>query len=243
MEKNYYIDIHTHYEYKEHLNLKKIFTSEKIVGLCSSYDFESYKDLEKLRCKNIKNIFFSYGLFPEVLNIKSFDDCLKDLDNIDFSNCIGVGEIGLDNKITKDKIKREEQIKLFEKQLEIAEYKKLPVVVHSRFATKKVLNVLDGYNNKVILHWFSGTDQEIKDAFDKGYYLTINFDRTKINIDENNINQIFIETDYPIFYNNTSEITNIKEAYKIVANKNNLDINYLKEKIQNNFYRLFNIKI
>jgi TatD DNase family protein len=243
MLNTHYIDIHTHYEYKEYEKLKEIYNSEKIIGLCSSVDIETYKDLLQLQEKNIKNLYFSYGLYPDTVIKKTIDECLEEINKINFSKGIAVGEIGLDNKITKDLTKREEQKKLFKKQLEIAEQKKLPVVIHSRYATKKVMEILDGYNNKVILHWFSGSEKEIEDAFNRGYYLTINFDRTNIHITKNNIQQIFIETDYPVPYNNISKITNIKEAYKIIANKNNLNINYLKEQIQNNFIKLFKIKI
>jgi len=238
-----YIDVHTHYAFKDYEDLKKIYETENIVGLCSSTDLHSYKDLEKLKEKNINNLFFSYGLYPDVLNNKTLEECYKELDQIDFSKGIAIGEIGLDNKITKDKQKREEQKKLFEKQLEIAESKKLPVVVHSRYASKHVLETLTNFKIPTILHWFSGTDKEIDEAFSRGYFLSLNYDRTKVNITEENINQIFIETDYPIPYNNKTNILNIKEAYKIVAYKNSLNINYLQEKIQENFYRLFKIKI
>jgi TatD DNase family protein len=238
-----YIDIHTHYSYKEKEIIKNIFLKEDIIALCSSTDIQSYIDLKNLKQEKINGLFFSYGLYPDVINNNTFEECVKNIQKIDFDDCLAIGEIGLDYKITKDKIKREFQKKVFEKQLEIAESLNKPVVVHSRFATKQVLEILDGYKMPVILHWFSGSENQIKDAFSRGYYLTINFDRTTIEITKENISQIFIETDYPIPYNNISNILNIKKAYQIVANKNTLTINYLKENIQNNFCRLFNIKI
>ncbi len=237
-----FIDIHTHYSYKDYNKLKQALTKD-IVGVCSTVDIDSYYDLEKLRQKNLPNLYFTYGLYPDVVINKPIDECFDDLKKIDFSKALAIGEIGLDNKITKDKQKRLLQRKLFEKQLEIADKQKLPVIVHSRFATKHVLEALTTFNGNVVLHWFSGTDKEIDEALSRNYYLTINYDRTKINITTENVDNMFIETDYPIPYNNKTDILNIKEAYKIVANKNKLDVNYLQKKIEDNFYRLFKLKL
>jgi len=239
-----FIDIHCHYDDLSIEYLKSEFKSKNQISLCSSVSFKSYVKLEEIRKMQIYGIYFSYGLYPDVVLDNNIDYIIEQLNKIDFSNAIAIGEIGLDNKITKDITKREEQKRLFEKQLELAEKKKMPVIVHSRYATKNVLEILKNYNTKTILHWFSGSEKEIEEAFNRGYYLTINFDRTKINITEENIKQIFIETDYPIPYNNKTDIFSIKDAYEMIAKKNNQDINYLKEQIQNNFFKLFpNINI
>jgi TatD DNase family protein len=170
----------------------------------------------------------------------------KYIESIDFTKGIAIGEIGIDYKITKDKQLREDQKKLLIKQLEIANKLNKPVIIHSRFATKRVLEILKDFTKlKVVLHWFNGTDAEFEEAFNRGYYLTLNFDRNKIPTLKDHLDQIFIETDYPISYANLDKnILNIKKAYEVVSKIYDIDLNLLKIKTQNNFERLFpNIKL
>jgi TatD DNase family protein len=238
---NNYIDIHCHYDELSKEELLKL-KSNNITSLTASADYESYKRLDLLRTANIENLYFAYGLHPEVILSKTKDEIFSDLAKINFDNCIAIGEIGLDYKFAVDDAKKKLQLELFERQLEIAEEKHKPVIIHSRQARKEVLDTLESWNVKAILHWFAGDVELIKKALDRGYYLSIRFGSPKLsNIAVQDIMQnIFIETDYPVFYSEfATDITNIKKSYEMFSEKYKINIETLKSEIEENFINLF----
>lgn len=238
-----FIDIHCHYEDLSKEYIKETFSKEKMIAIANNVDLNSYRKLESLRKENIPGLYFAYGVYPDVVVNARLDNSLDYL-KIIFENSkdnIAIGEIGLDYKITKDQELRKKQKIIFEKQLDIAKSRKLPVIVHSRYATKAVLDVLSGYSGfPVILHWFSGNTNEIQTALDRGYYLTIRFNKPSIPNIKEHLDQIFVETDFPIPYSGKEiEITDIKKSYEVLANENDIDLEFLKEKINNNFNKVF----
>ena len=241
-----FIDIHCHYDDLSLNKLKSDFDSKKQISVTASVSFNSYKKLETIEKEKIPGLYFAYGLYPDVILNYPLEECLTQIDKIDFSKAIAVGEIGLDYKITKDLEKRKEELVVFEKQLEIAEKLNLPAIIHTRYATKKTLDVLTTTkHNKIILHWFDGNAEEIKTALDRGYYLTQRFAKPLIPDIKEHLDNIFIETDYPVPYAGGSvEIKDIEKSYEVFCNTYNLEKEFVKEKIQNNFLNLFpNINI
>jgi len=237
---NYFIDAHNHYNEANINEIENSFKNNKLIAVTCSVDFKSYEELLKLKSKNINNLFFAYGLYPEEVIKKTLSDCYKDLEKIDFTKASAIGEIGLDYKITKNKIKRDEQKKLFEKQLEIAKNYNLPVEIHSRYATKPVLEILKSWTDiEIILHWFTGNENEIEQAFDLGFNITQRFGFPLIKNIKEHLNQILIETDYPVPYNNKQEIEGIIESYNVFCKKYNFTVDKTKKIIYNNFTRIF----
>ena len=241
-----FIDIHCHYDDLSMSKLKQDFNSEKQISLTAAVSFNSVELLENIRKENISGIYFAYGLYPDVILNHSYEECLNQLSKINFKNAIAIGEVGIDYKITKDVEKRKEQQLIFEKQLAIAEELNYPIIIHTRYATKKILDILSTTNHKkIILHWYSGTEDEIKTALDRGYYLTQRFGKPIIPNITDYLDQIFIETDFPISYEGAPiEINAIEKSYEVFCNNYNLELELIKEKIQNNFLKLFpNINI
>lgn len=237
-----FIDIHCHYDDVTIDKLKFEFPSNQI-SVAAAVSYESYKKYENIRLEKIDGLYFAYGLYPDVVLNNSLSTCLDQIENINFDHAIAIGEIGIDYKITKNKEKRKEQEIIFQKQLEIAEKKDLPVIIHSRYATKKILDILSTTTHKkIILHWFSGLNEELKIALDRGYYLTNRFAKPTIFNIKDNLDQIFIETDYPISYDNKElKIFDIKKSYEVFCKDYNLDLDFVKEKVQSNFLKLFEI--
>ena len=221
-------------------NFLNFFSKNPIKSLTCSVDINSYNRLEEIRKENIPNLYFAYGLYPDVIFKKSIKEYLEDLNRMDFSKAIAIGEIGLDYKITKDKTKREEQKRLLEKQLEIAKEFKKPVILHTRYATKPTLEIIKSWTDlKIILHWFNGTEKEIQEALDRGYYLTQRFGRPEIPNIKDHLDNIFIETDYPVPYNGKEiQPLAIKESYTVFCEKYQLDLEKIKERMENNFTNL-----
>ncbi|MDD3178019.1 MAG: TatD family hydrolase [Candidatus ainarchaeum sp.] len=242
---NYFLDIHCHYEEINPLYLKQKLKENKIISLTASTNIQTYENLEKIRLKNIPNLYFAYGLHPDNVIKKEINDNLKDLEKIDFSKSIAIGEIGLDYKITKNKQKKEEQKKIFEKQLEFAKKLKKPVIIHTRYATKPVLEILSSWTDlKIILHWFGGNETEIDKALSKNYYLTQRFAFPEIKNIKKHFDKIFIETDFPVSYNGeNTNIESVIKSYEKFCEKYDIDLTQIKKRTIQNFEKLFKIKL
>jgi TatD DNase family protein len=84
-----------------------------------------------------------------------------------------IGEVGLD---FTDKIYCSEQIAFFEELVNRCrdDYSKI-MTIHSRKAVSTVLDIVGcGFNFKPILHWFTGTQEELDVAIERGYYFSVN---------------------------------------------------------------------
>jgi TatD DNase family protein len=85
-----------------------------------------------------------------------------------------VGEIGLD--FYWDKTFTAQQYDAFKKQIELALYYKLPIVIHTRNAMAETIAAVKEYAGKGlngIFHCFGGTYQDAVDIIDMGFYLGI----------------------------------------------------------------------
>jgi TatD DNase family protein len=119
------------------------------------------------------------GLHPEnILN-----DWQEQLDTVHsrlfapLSPYIAVGEIGLDYHT--DITYKTEQIAAFRLQLQWAQQKHLPVMIHSREATEDSLDVIRQVNKESqtplrgVMHCFSGSHEVAQQIVDMGLYLGI----------------------------------------------------------------------
>lgn len=240
-EYKHYLDMHCHYDHIPLTIIREILTKKEIISLIHATSIEDYRKYLEIKEANIPNLYFAYGLYPDVVLKKGWREIEKDLEEINFKDALAIGEIGLDKKITEDTNKFKLQEKLFERQLNIAKELNKPVVVHTRGATKETLNLLKSWSDvQVILHWFTGEKEEIEEAFKRGYFLTQRFARPKIENIEKHLNQIFIETDVPVWQNGKeTTIESIKESYEVFSKKYNIPLEKVKEKMINNFLKLF----
>ena len=120
-----------------------------------------------------KGVYFTAGIHPD--SAKEVTEENLNLIKPAFFNekCLGVGEIGLDYHYGKD---REEQIKAFVRQIELADELKLPFSVHSRDCTQDMIDVLKAnrslINNGAIMHCYSGSLESAKIYLDLGFYIS-----------------------------------------------------------------------
>ena len=85
-------------------------------------------------------------------------------------SCDAIGEIGLDFACTANK---EQQLFIFQAQLDIAQKAKKGVVIHCVRAFEKVMECLKNYSLKfVIFHGFIGSTEQAQQAAKRGYYLS-----------------------------------------------------------------------
>lgn len=145
-----------------------------------------------------------------------------------------IGEIGLDFACTVD---RNAQKALFNKQLQIAEQSELPVVLHCVKAFEPTMKMLEAHPLKaVIFHGFIGSSEQMQQAIARGYYLsfgerTFSSPRTVEALRHAPSTNIFLETDV--------SDTPISEIYRCAAETRGVDIERLKEQIEDNYKRIF----
>jgi TatD DNase family protein len=123
-------------------------------------------------------------LYPNMISITmGFDPCiiaereyLIFLDAIkkNRNNLVGIGEVGLDHFRIKDHHQRAIQESLFRSSIRLARSMDLPLIVHSRSAGKKALEVLkEEAAERVLMHAFDGKVGDALLATKKGYYFSI----------------------------------------------------------------------
>ena len=84
-------------------------------------------------------------------------------------DAVAVGEIGLD--FFRDYAPRDDQLRVFAAQLELATDLSKPVVIHTRASSKETGRMLEGFAGPVILHCFSSPDL-LPIALERRYYVS-----------------------------------------------------------------------
>jgi TatD DNase family protein len=80
---------------------------------------------------------------------------------------VAIGEVGLDFTETTDETRARDEA-LFERVLRIAEERDLPVIIHSRRAEARVIELLEAHPNvRAVLHCFSGKHKLIERALER----------------------------------------------------------------------------
>ena len=176
---------------------------------------------------------FSAGIHPwDVDGLPDRERLLADLENI---NCLAIGEIGLDKACTSNFATQQE---LFERQLEIAARRRLPVVVHCVKSSAEVVATLAHYPLRaVVFHGYIGSTEQAEQIWKAGYYTSFGFGalrspKTLQTIKVCPTDRLFLETD--------DSKTSITALYEEVAHLRNLSIESLKNDIYNNYKRVFN---
>lgn len=204
---------------------------------------------EVLDVSNVfENVYCCIGIHPEDIdeNYLDFEQLL--LDNLNNNKLVAIGEIGLDYYFRKDN--KEEQIKVFEYQLGLAEKYSLPVVVHSREATADVISSLKKFKLRGVIHCFSGSLETANIYLKMGFYIgvggVLTFKNSKIDdvIKEVPLNRILLETDSPYLTPEPNRGKRNEPAYildiaKYVANLYNVsldEVSNITEKNVNDLY-------
>ena len=146
-----------------------------------------------------------------------------------------IGETGLD-RIHKDTFNL--QLEYFEKHILLSEQYQKPLIIHNVRGTDEILRLHKKHQPKQpwIIHGFNGNAAEAQLFIEKGIFLSVSeslfYENRKIAkaISSIPLDHLFLETD-------TSEKT-IQEIYEKAAERLNLPLEVLKERIFANFARL-----
>ncbi|MDP2908599.1 MAG: TatD family hydrolase [Nanoarchaeota archaeon] len=246
------VDVHAHMEHKAfEPDLTEVLERAKQAGLTavisSGTNYElNVKTLDL--AKKFPIIKPALGLYPADALRLSEEEFEKSLDFIKAhrKEIIAIGEIGLDFQEAKGK--EEEQEKNFSRLLQLSEELKLPVIVHSRKAEEKVIEVLEGFKaKKVVMHCFSGSMSLVKRAEDNGWMFSVPCNVVFSEHFQNlvrqvSVSQLLTETDAPFLppvKGQRNEPMNVAFTVKKIAEIKGLDPEEVEKIVFMNFKKIF----
>lgn len=200
-----------------------------------------------------ESVYCAVGVHP--------DDCEKyneqELESLLINRnkkLVAVGEIGLDYYHSKEN--KDEQIRIFESQIELAKKYHLPIVIHCRDAYGDMLTILKKhapFEFGAVMHCYSGSLEFAREIIKLG--LKISFTGTVTYKNARNVQEVaknlpidsfFFETDSPYltptpFRGQRNEPKHVIEVAKFVAELRGLSYNELEELTNINVKNFFKI--
>jgi TatD DNase family protein len=256
-----FVDAHVHLsdpEYNGHIDeLIEDAQASKVEALVSnSVDLQTSRQSLQLAQKHSGLVFAALGIHPwnvSVLKEGELDEILRLIqDQFQKGNVTAIGEIGLDIKYERQ---LDKQMIVFTEMLHTAERLSIPVVIHSRGTTARIIEMLPSYNLKrVLLHWFSYPITALHKAVSHGYFITEGPPTTYSNgirevVAQVPLTNLLTETDGPVKYykppfkgqiTKPSYIRNVVEA---VAEIKKIPLDDAADQIAKNFETFFNVKL
>lgn len=186
------------------------------------------------------------GLHPNYVSYAKEKELAESMEYMraNTGRAFAVSEIGLDYK-EKTEQQKGLQRKVFTELLEAAETNNKVCIVHSRKAIDDVLKILSSFKSAAIIHNFEGNQAQCAKACELGISISIStgfmkFKRDNL-IKKIPLERLFLETDSPAL-SPDSEINtplNIHKILNYVAGLRDMDGEELKEKVFENFKKVF----
>lgn len=204
------IDTHTHLYAEEFDNDRPEMIQRALAkGISKFYlpaiNSETHDKMLTLESQYPSQIFSMMGLHPCYVKPESWEDELKVVEeHLNQRPFAAIGEIGID--LYWDKTTLEIQVQAFEKQIDWAIERDMPIVIHTRDSFDEVFEVLDRKKHlklRGIFHCFSGDVEQAKRAIDLNFILgiggVVTFKNGKIDqfLSEIPLDKIVLETDSP----------------------------------------------
>lgn len=250
------IDTHCHILKEYYENQSDVINNmEDNIIVVSSASPREIDEVIKLTRK-YKNVYGTIGIHPEYANKYTLEDIKKIEKHINDKKIVGIGEIGLDYHYTSEN--KENQKKLFIKQIEIANKYKKAIVIHSRDSKIDTYNILKKYRNKETpcnMHCYSYdltmAKKLIKDNITLGIGGIVTFkNETKLKKVVSNIplKYLVLETDSPYLTpepkrGKTNEPKNIIFIAQKISELKNIKYEEVLKQTTKNAKKLYNIWI
>jgi len=244
-------DAHSHLDLMNEEELKEALEKATNAGItqiisCATSFASNEKNLELAR--KFPQIKAAIGLYPlDALDLNEIElDKAFYFFNAEIKKATAIGEIGLDYKYCIKKEEQEKQVKIFTRFIELSKKTGKPLIIHSRFAQKQVLKILkENKAEKVLLHSFVDSLKLMKQAAEKGYFVstginTLVSEETQKNIAKFPLDNLLFETDSPVrFRGEKAYPEQILTIAKKVAELKGITINEIEAVQEENFKILF----
>jgi TatD DNase family protein len=209
------IDTHAHLD--ELKNLDLMLEEAKKAGVIAivavgSNHQSNIKTLE-ISQKYRRFVYPALGLHPwELGNLGTFEinDNLQFIEQ-NIASAVAVGEIGLDyDKRVLKAASKELQKEVLGRLLDIAKKYAKPAVIHSRYAWKDALHLIQDVGmDKAVFHWFTGFSSVLRGIIDGGYFVSATpateyHEEHRRAVKEAPLPRLLLETDCPVTYGRTA---------------------------------------
>jgi TatD DNase family protein len=154
-------------------------------------------------------VYPALGLHPwELGNLgtSGIDDSLQFIEQ-NIASAVAVGEIGLDyDKRVLKAASKELQQEVLRRLLNIAGKHAKPVSIHSRYAWKDALRLVQEVGvDRAVFHWFTGFSSVLRDIINGGYSVSATpaaeyHEEHRRAVREAPLERLFLETDSPVTY-------------------------------------------
>lgn len=246
-----FIDVHCHIDRYSEDEIKAIIerAREARVGIIvnNGNTIKTNREVIEL-AKKYPEIKIALGIHPIEcggLSDEEIDEEIKFIKS-NKDKIIAIGEVGMDLK--ESEVEPERQAEIFKKFIKLARDIDKPIVVHSRKAELKCIEILEEMKaKKVLMHCFSGKMSYIDRCQKNGWYFSVPAIITfstqfQYLVQRVPIEQIFCETDSPFlhpFKEQDNEPALVLEAYKKIAEINHVSLEEVEKKVEENYHRFF----
>ncbi len=207
------IDTHAHLEEIE--NPAKIIAEAKSAGVVAvigvGSDCQSNQEVLDLAQTYQGFIYPAIGLHPYNLKNAEIDRTLEFIE-AHVGQVVGIGEVGLDyHKKVRAVAEKDLQKRVFREILTIAQKYKKPVSIHSRYAWRDALTLVEEAQlEKAVFHWYTGTSSVLRDIISQGYFISATpaveyHAEHRRAVKEIPLDRLLLETDSPVVYKWGSE--------------------------------------
>lgn len=211
-----YVNLHTH----------SSLNDSSILEVVNQYPWEFKADI----------LHYSIGIHPWYIKKERLELDLKCIEEkLQLSECLALGECGLDKRI---EISLEMQIEVFKKQIELVKKTNKPIILHCVAAYQEIIRLKKEMNiqNPVIIHGFSKNEQVAKSLLDNGFYLSFG----KYLLRNPELINVFKSVPDDKFFLETDTIEEtIVEVYEKARLIKEMNLNELKSNIENNYVNVF----
>ena len=211
-----FINLHTHH----------FSNSEEILEVVNQYPWEFSNEIQQ----------YSIGIHPWYINQERLQDDLQLIsEKLKTENCLALGECGLDKRI---EIPLQNQTEVFQQQIELAQQRTKPIILHCVAAYQEVIGIKREMNieNPMIIHGFSKNEQVAKSLLDNGFHLSFG----KYLLRNPDLEKVFKFVPDDLLFLETDTIEeSIAEVYQKAANYKQMTLEEMKQQVFNTFAKVF----
>lgn len=240
------VDAHCHltFEHYEDDLDEVIRRSREKLGfvVCAGTGYENNLEVKDL-AEKYSNIVPNYGIHPT--SVDDFERLEEVKEQVRELDPPAVGEIGLDHYHVKEPEVRARQEEVFIEMVELAEELGKPVVVHTREAEERCVELLQDFDGGVMLHCFNGTPELAERASKQGMKIGVTTqvlysNRVQQIVERLGVEDLLLETDSPFLYRGErNEPVNVLESAKKIAELKDVDVSEVIDATTANAEELF----
>ncbi len=174
---------------------------------------------------------------------------------------VAIGEIGLD--FYRVYAPAEQQTRVLEWQLDFADYRNLPVIIHSRQAEKEMISVLKAWSSRRahpqkpagVIHCFNGTIETAQTYLNLGFYISVGaytgYPSSKVFrevVKQLPLDRLIVETDSPFLppqriRGERNEPTFVLEVARVLSDIKCISIEEVAHVTTSNAVQLFGLQL